>query len=87
MSSETSTGPNPSKSTQTILSVVAVLLWLQFFLALSFTWSNGKYYHYGWVVPILVAFCFWRQRQAGAGAPNTESNPGTLGRRFLDARL
>ena len=54
-----------SKWLQTFLTTVAILLWLQLFLALTFTWSNGKYYHYGWVVPLLVALCFWRQWQAG----------------------
>ena len=47
--------------TASALAPMVILLWLQFFQALTFTWSNGKYYQFGWVVPVLVALCFWRQ--------------------------
>lgn len=53
-----------------LLAVSTGLLWLQFFLALSFTWSNGKYYSYGWLVPVLAALCLarnWQRRFCGRG--------------------
>ena len=75
--------PERSKWIGTFLTAIVILLWLQLFLALTFTWSNGKYYHYGWIVPLLVAFCFWRQWQNGVVSGGTRADIRTPGRSLL----
>jgi exosortase len=39
-----------------------VVLWLQLFAACIYGWRFGDYYSYGWYVPPLVLFFFWRIR-------------------------
>ena len=36
-------------------------LWAQLFLACIYSWRNGDYYEYGWFVPPLAGWLFWRR--------------------------
>jgi len=41
--------------------LLVALLWFQYFAALAPTWSAGTYYSYGWIVPVLTAWAFFRR--------------------------
>lgn len=43
--------------------VAIVALWAQLYHALVPIWEGGEYYGYGWFVPPIAAFFFWRRWQ------------------------
>lgn len=44
------------------------LLWVEIIARLRFEWSINPQYAYGWTVPFLAAFLFWRRLQAAPAA-------------------
>ena len=48
------------------------LLWLEVISRLRFEWSVNPQYGYGWTVPFLAAFVFWRRFQTAPAASRPE---------------
>ena len=69
MSTSSSDGP-----VRTAWLALMAILWLQLYAACSYGWKYGEYYSYGWYVPPLVAYFFWRIRDVWQGKP--VSSPG-----------
>ena len=70
------TAPIPDRSNW--LTVTAFgLLWLELISRLRFEWSINPQYGYGWTVPFLAAYIFWRRLQnaPAATAPATKFLP------------
>lgn len=53
--------------------VVFALVWIELISRLRFEWSINPQYGYGWTVPFLAAYIFWRRSQ-NAPAPSTPNN-------------
>jgi len=53
------------------------LLWLEVITRLRFEWSVNPQYGYGWTVPFLAAYVFWRrwQRVPAASEPKSTLLP------------
>ncbi|MDQ6626814.1 MAG: exosortase/archaeosortase family protein [Verrucomicrobiota bacterium] len=53
------------------------LLWLELISRLRFEWTINPQYGYGWTVPFLAGYIFWRRLQnaPGADAPKTKLLP------------
>ena len=61
--------------------VVLGLLWIEFASRLRFEWTINPQYGYGWTVPFLTAFLFWRRWQTAPVATETRSRftlPGLI---------
>ncbi len=59
---------------------VFALVWIELISRLRFEWSINPQYGYGWTVPFLAAYIFWRRSQ-NAPAPSAPDNrilPGLL---------
>lgn len=68
-------GTTPKRQAIDWLTVAAFgILWLEVVARLRFEWSVNPQYGYGWTVPFLAAFVFWRRAQR-APAP---SQPRTI---------
>ena len=72
----TELAPTTAANTRTIAwfpVVVLGLVWLEVVSRLRFEWSINPQYSYGWAVPFLAAYIFWRrwQEAPGASAPHT----------------
>lgn len=52
---------------------VFALVWIELISRLRFEWSINPQYGYGWTVPFLAAYIFWRRSQ-NAPAPSTPNN-------------
>ena len=51
----------PDKTRRTLVVVALAALWLQLYLSVIPVWRFGEYYNYGWFVPPLAAFFFYRR--------------------------
>jgi exosortase len=61
---------NPVRAVAWFPLTVFALVWLEVISRLRFEWSINPQYGYGWAVPILAAYIFWRRWQtAPAPAP------------------
>jgi len=74
---------NPSRRSLFDIETVAVplfllLLWGQLFWCLHPTWIHGQYYDYGWIVPPVFFWFFWRRWQSETGHLARPSRPATL---------
>ncbi|MFL6589558.1 MAG: exosortase/archaeosortase family protein [Chthoniobacterales bacterium] len=71
----TELAPTPTATTRTIAwfpVVVLGLVWLEVVSRLRLEWSINPQYSYGWAVPFLAAYIFWRRWHSApaAAAPN-----------------
>ncbi|MDQ2918597.1 MAG: exosortase/archaeosortase family protein [Verrucomicrobiota bacterium] len=80
----TAAQPASTKSGRASLDWLAIiafgLLWLEVVSRLRFEWSVNPQYGYGWTVPFLAAFIFWRRWQT-APAPGLVAAAVTGGRK------
>jgi exosortase len=60
--------------------VVFLLVWIELVSRLRFEWSINPQYGYGWMVPFLAAYIFWRRSQnpPPPSAPDLKFLPGLL---------
>ena len=62
------------------------LVWLELISRLRFEWSINPQYGYGWAVPILAAYVFWR-RWESAPPPSSPGSSVLLGSLIILAAL
>ncbi len=58
---ETSPQPLPEKTIRSLVLAALVALWAQLYLSVVPIWQFGEYYNYGWFVPPLAVFFFYRR--------------------------
>jgi len=51
----------PENTMRSLVLAALIALWAQLYLAVIPVWQNGEYYNYGWFVPPLAAFFFYRR--------------------------
>src|SRR5436190_3515307 len=70
----------PSRAISWIPVGVLALVWIELISRLRFEWSINPQYSYGWVVPVLAGYSFWRRyKNAPAPSlPNATILPGLL---------
>ena len=57
---------------------VFALVWIELISRLRFEWSINPQYGYGWTVPFLAAYIFWRRYQ-NAPPPSPPDHPSSPG--------
>ena len=80
------TSPAPPAVTSTVRGIswfplaVFALVWIELVSRLRFEWSINPQYGYGWTVPFLAAYIFWRRYQSAPSPspPNVKILPGLL---------
>src|ERR1700681_1155974 len=51
----------PSRGISWFPLAVFALVWIELISRLRFEWSINPQYGYGWIVPLLAAYSFWRR--------------------------